>query len=191
LTAKAVNIECCEHFVKQTYRSQCHILGANGRQTLSVPVVKNHGQKMPIRDVRIDYAEHWQQQHWRALTAAYNNSPFFEHYADELRPFYEKKEPFLFDFNYQLLQMLMKWMGLSVPFNFSTEYQKNIDDDFRYSISPKNAANQQNSDFTPLPYYQVFAPKFGFVPHLSVVDLLFNEGNNAQFIIHHSNILKK
>jgi hypothetical protein len=173
----SVFIESREHFVKQTYRSRCHILGANGVQVLSIPVVKNHGTKTLIRDVQIDYAMRWQQQHWRAMTAAYNNSPFFAYYADELHPFYEKQTRFLFDFNYELLQKILAWLGVPVQIFFTETYNKLVDTDFRNAITPKTTSDGQN--FTPQPYYQRFAERFGFVPNLSVVDLLFNEGAEA------------
>jgi hypothetical protein len=176
-TADVVFIESCEYFIKQTYRSRCHILGTNGVQILSVPVVKNHSAKTLIRDVRIDYAMRWQQQHWRAMTAAYNNSPFFAYYADELHPFYEKRMQFLFDFNYELLQKIVKWLGLSVQIFFTDTYNKFVDADFRNTITTK--AMDKEQIFTPQAYYQRFAERFGFVPNLSIADLLFNEGNNA------------
>jgi hypothetical protein len=186
LSAPRIIIEQCEHYTKQTYRSRCHILGAGGVQALSVPVVKNHGHKMPIRDVQIDYAERWQQQHWRALTAAYNNSPFFAHYADDLRPLYERRERFLFDLNCTLLEQIIKWLGLSVTIAYSVDYQRVTHFDYRYSISPKCAATQAGGGFQPQPYYQVFGERFGFTPNLSIVDLLFNEGNEAREILRRS-----
>jgi hypothetical protein len=186
LPAPRATIEQHEHYAKQTYRSRCHILGAGGVQALSVPVVKNHGHKMKIRDVQIDYSERWQQQHWRALTAAYNNSPFFAHYADDLRPLYERRERFLFDLNCTLLEQIIKWLELSVAITYSVDYQRVTTDDYRYSISPKCSAAQAGGGFQPQPYYQVFGERFGFTPNLSIVDLLFNEGNGAMEILRRS-----
>ncbi|GHT10227.1 hypothetical protein AGMMS4956_01240 [Bacteroidia bacterium] len=182
--AQQAQIEACEHFAKQTYRSRCHILAANGVQILSVPIQKMHHQKMLIRDVQIDYSTHWQHQHWRALQAAYNASPFFLHYADDLRPFFEQPTKFLWDFNLQLLQKIMAWIPLSTPIAPTASFQQEAANDFRYTISPKCADNEHAS--TCCCYYQVFASRWGFVPNLSIVDLLFNEGNNAISVLQQS-----
>lgn len=161
--AQTVQIEAHEHFAKQTCHSRCHILGANGILRLTIPIVKNHGSKTPIRSAQIDYSVRWQQQHWRALTAAYGKSPFFAHYADTLRPFYERRERFLFDLNYQLLCRVAGWLGLEAQ------------------MSPTDAYTPASPicEDAPVPYYQRFAERFGFVPNLSAVDLLFNEGGSA------------
>jgi hypothetical protein len=177
--SKCVAIEQWEHFQKQTYRSRCHILSANGVQILSIPVVKNHGSKMPIRDVQIDYSQRWQMQHWRALTAAYNNSPFFVHYADDLRPFYERHMRFLFDFNLAILQKIIAWLGLDVEIILTDVYKKSVKCDFRSIISPKNQHSQHNQHISFPPYYQRFSEQYGYVQNLSIIDLLSNEGNDA------------
>jgi hypothetical protein len=183
IAAQKVYIEQHEHYLKQSYRNRCEILTANGRLTLVIPVERSNGKKMFIRDVQISYAQPWQNSHWRALTVAYNSSPFFEYYCDDLKPFFERNEIFLFDFNTKLTNKILELMGINTPIFFTDEY-KNFDDDFafdhRQNINPKARFYADDKTVSPQKYYQVFAQKFGFVPNLSIVDLLFNEGPNAK-----------
>jgi hypothetical protein len=174
-------MEAHEHYVKQTYRSRCHILAANGVLALTVPVAKTHGAKMPIRDVRIDYSTAWQRQHWRSLTAAYNSSPFFLYYADELEPLFRLRETFLFDLNLRTTQALCDLLEIRTSIGLTERYlpanSGTLNDDYRYRIIPKKSERQPL--FAAAAYYQTFAQKFGFVPNLSILDLLFNEGTEA------------
>lgn len=178
-----VILEQHENFVKQTYRNRCEILTANGVMPLIIPI-KHLGTKIPVRDVKIDYTDNWQRLHWRALVAAYRSSPFFEYYEDDFVPFYEKKIDFLYDYNFQLLQLLIELTGIKTDIVFSESYitEKNPDTDFRMSITPK-ANKPVDSSFFPAPYYQVFNDRSGFAPNLSIFDLLCNEGNNTYSIL--------
>jgi hypothetical protein len=101
-------IEAAENYQKGSFRNRCHIAGPNGMQRLSVPLEKGKHQKTPIREVRISYTEPWQRLHWRAIKTAYGNAPFFEHYETELAVFFEKKYPFLFDLNQEILYFFIK-----------------------------------------------------------------------------------
>lgn len=180
ILADKIFIESFENFTKQTYRSRCDILGANGRLTLSIPIEKVHGEKMSIREVRIDYKTDWQRIHWQSLVSAYNSSPFFMYYADDLFPFYQKKESFLFDFNLKLTQKICELVGIDANrISLTEKFEKDIENDYRQSISPKPSQHKEDAIFYAEPYYQIFAEKFGFIPNLSIVDLLFNEGPEA------------
>jgi hypothetical protein len=173
-------LEQHEHYSKQTYRNRCRIATANGVLALSVPVTKTHGAKMPIRDVRIDYTEQWQHNHWKAIESAYRSSPFFDYYAEDIRPFYERKEPFLFDLNERILHMVLELIGLKITIGYTSTFVAEYPDhDFRYIISPKRPYTMHDPQFKPQIYYQVFAPANGFAANMSILDLLYNEGMNA------------
>ncbi|MDR3189402.1 MAG: WbqC family protein [Prevotellaceae bacterium] len=182
---RQVFIEAHENYLKQTYRTRCEILGANGVQPLVVPVERVHGEKIPIRDVRIDYTQAWQRTHWRSLVAAYSSSPFFMHYADEVEPVFRRRETFLFDLNLNVTRLMCDLTGICPRLLLTDAYQKAADNafDFRLSISPKNSHRQRGSAFVATEYYQVFSKKFGFVPNLSILDLLFNEGPEALAVV--------
>jgi hypothetical protein len=166
-----VAVEQHENYVKQTCRNRCTILTANGIMPLIIPV-QHTAAKIKIRDVRIDYATAWQTVHWRALTAAYRSSPFFEYYIDDLQPFYRQQTPFLFDFNCRLTAKLAELVGFKLQLNLSESYLADYEYDYRKRTT-------QDGGFKIVPYYQVFSNKFDFQPRLSIIDLLCNEGNNA------------
>lgn len=165
-------IEAHEHFVKQSYRNRCEILGANGKQLLSIPLVKQADKEL-ISNKRISYAENWQKQHWRSITSAYQNAPYFEYFEDDFRVFYENKFEFLLDYNTQILITFFKILRLKKEPVFTEHYEQNPSElmDLRHMINTK----YQHFE-SPKPYYQVFADKHGFTPNLSCLDALFNVG---------------
>lgn len=182
------DIEQHEHFIKQTYRNRTIILGANGPVSLIIPVEKGREQKIKIRDLRIAYDEDWQRNHWRTIFSAYNSSPFFEYYADDLEPFFRKKHTFLFDFNLLLTQTLVKALELPTQLLMTEGFEQVPPGtvNMREHFSPKAHRQAADSSFAPQPYTQVFGEKFGFVPDLSILDLLFNEGPSALSILEES-----
>lgn len=183
-----VYIEQHENYIRQTYRNRCVILGSNGPLPLTIPVEHGRSPGVKIRDIRIAWYEKWQMNHWRAIYSAYNNSPFFDYYADDLRPFYEKKREFLFDFNRMLTEKIMDLTGLEKELHL-TEAFETVPGRFanlREVISPKEKATDQGSVSCEIPYTQVFEGKFPFIPQLSILDLLFNAGPETVDILRRS-----
>ncbi len=184
-----VIIEKEENYLKQSYRNRCVILAANGPLTLSVPVVEGPGAKAPMKELGLSYDHHWQRLHWRGIVSAYNNSPFFEYYADDLAPFYhEKRWKYLIDYNTELQSKILELINVKVELDFSKEYCFEGEvapdtDDLRYAIHPKASKNREDEHFTTIPYTQVFHEKFGFVPNLSILDLLMNEGPESGVLL--------
>jgi len=181
--ANTVLLEKCEWYEKQTFRNRCYIAGANGKMALSIPIEKApDGKKILTRDVRVSQHNDWQIQHWRSIESAYNSTPFFEYYKDDLLPFYEKKWNFLWDFNAEIQAKVFELLDLDVSLQDTVVYSPVLEEsicDLRNSIHPKADLNAEK--FTP--YYQVFEQKFDFIPNLSIVDLLFNMGNESQLLI--------
>ena len=184
LKADKVYIEQFENFIKQTYRNRCVILGGNGPIQLIVPVVKGRGAKILIKDLKISYDTDWQRNHWRTIFSAYNSSPFFEYYKDDIWPFFEKKYVFLLDFNMQIHKIICELLEIENIAVLTEDFEKVPEStlNFRESISPKNKKHIAD-DFMPVNYTQVFSDKLGFVPNLSILDLLFNEGPNSFSIL--------
>lgn len=164
LHSERISIEAFETYKKQTYRNHCLIYGPNGKQKLSVPVLKVNGNRTLTKDIRISYFQDWQKIHWRSIETAYNNSPFFLFYRDYFEPFYIKRFDFLLDFNTKLLEVLFIIFRVEKQIDF-TDHFENL------SIDQKNL-------FFPS-YTQVFDVKYGFLPNLSIVDLIFNLGPDA------------
>ncbi len=187
-------IEQHDHFVKQTYRNRCVIATTQGPQTLTVPVEHGEGQKCEMKDVRISDHGNWRHLHWNALLSAYGESPFFEFLADDIRPFLEKKWEWLYDFNWEITETLCGLLDIAPHLERTDRYMTADEisaqnqqsqcqpenrriDDFREAIRPKHPL--PDSDFQPQRYYQVFEQKHGFLPNLSILDLLFNMGNES------------
>jgi hypothetical protein len=180
-----VCIEKHENFQKQSYRNRCYIYGANGIQCLVIPVKKLHGEKTPISAVEIDFTSPWQKIHLKSIQSAYQTSPFYEYYADDFNSLYVEMPELLFDLNQRLLIYILKTLGLNSQIQFTEVFQKTIPEniDFRQSIHPKPRLNKPCENFSPVPYQQVFQERYGFLPNLSILDLLFNEGPNALQIL--------
>ena len=174
-----VTLEACEHYRKGSYRNRCHIAGAQGLLRLSVPLTAGKNAQMPVREVRIAAEQPWQQQHWQSIQSAYGKSPFFEYYADDLRPFYEKKYERLWDWNFALLQCVTELIGADVTYTFSDTYYKVPPPDtldFRGGVHPNPHKALPDPEFEHVPYEQVFTEKHGFLPNLSILDALFCKG---------------
>lgn len=177
LNASTICIDVYEHYQKQSYRNRTKILSANGELALTIPVKKWQDQAN-VKDIEISYAEDWQKQHWRSITSAYKNSPYFDFLEDELRSFYETEYQFLHEYNTEQLKWIVKAFRLKKEIAYSTEYIKtNFDLDLREEIHPKKEiTDKELKALLEKPYYQTFSDKMGFVPNLSVLDLIFNEG---------------
>ncbi len=181
-------LETHDNYVKQTYRNRCVIAGPNGMQALTVPIEKPTFGKSAMRDIRISDHGNWRHLHWNALQSSYERSPFFEYYADDFRPFYEKRIDFLLDFNEGLQHTVLDLLDLHPVLQTTDSYCDSPSEDMidlREVISPKSPW-QDDPLYRPQPYYQVFAHKHGFLPDLSIVDLLFNMGPEARLVLKQS-----
>ena len=197
-----IYIEANDNFTKQTYRNRCVISTTNGIQVLTVPVEHNKtsllypsdkGGKSLMKDIRISNHGNWRHLHWNALTSAYGESPFFEYYEDDIRPFFERKWSFLYDFNMEICTKMCELLDIRPNIQLTSEYIPSDDMrlvgagepkdscivDYREVIRPKHPL--PDNSFSVKPYYQVFERKNGFIPNLSILDLLFNMGNESIF----------
>ena len=184
-------LEVHETFTKQTYRNRCIIATAQGTQALTVPVSPGHDHS--ILKTRISDHGNWRHLHWQAITSAYGDSPFLEYYEDDLRPFFtERRWEFLVDFNEDITRKMCDLIDIHPHLTKTDNYRKSADfidaygedvqvADFRNNIQPKHPA--ADSDFEPRPYYQVFSRRHGFLPNLSILDLLLNMGPESVFYL--------
>jgi len=182
LKAKECVIDIYEYYEKQSYRNRCKILTANKIQTLSVPVC--HQGKRAMKEVKIDYHENWVNVHWRSIRAAYGKAPFFEFYADDFRKVLYKKSVFLADLNAEVLTLCLKFLGIQTPIRYTEKYieTQHLGEykDIRSRIHPKKEQFIEEF-YMPKSYPQVFGNKFE--ANLSILDLLFCEGNNSLAIL--------
>jgi len=174
--AEEVFIEKEENYLKQSYRNRCYILTSHGPQLMTVPVYLGSFHKTHIRDTRIDYSKRWQKVHLGALTSAYNSSPYFLYYFEIIEKIIRARHNFLLDLNTELLVSILKMLKLEIGVSYTSGFMnvEESEDDFRYTIHPK-----KDSSYKAKRYFQVFSSVYGFVPGLSIVDLVFNMGPEA------------
>lgn len=180
-----VYMEQHESFIKQTYRNRCIIATTNGPLALSVPVI-HESKHESVRDILISSHGNWQHQHWNAIQTAYGDSPFLMYYADELRPFFEKQWKYLFDFNTEITEIVCRLIDISPDIRLTEGYVSadrlpSATADYREAINPKQPAD--DPDFEPRRYWQVFEQRYGFMPNLSVLDLLFCCGPESIYFL--------
>jgi len=180
LQAKNCSIEHHEHFIKQSIRNRCEIYGANGELRLTIPKERKGSSKTIISEIKISYKDDWQKLHWNAIKSAYNSSPFFEYYSNELEVFYQEKESNLIIFNNKLQEVILDLLQEENNSTPTVEY-----------LHSGNFTDLRNYDFTledPEKYNQVFMEKHGFIPNLSILDLLFNLGPESLDYLHNLDI---
>jgi hypothetical protein len=176
----SILIEAQESYVKQSYRNRCRIYACDGVLSLTVPVSmpeNSRGISMAV----VDYSKPWLQQHERAIVSAYRTSAFFEYYQDDIFPILESRPAGLLDLNMALTLRLLDLLGIRCSVSLTEEYRQSYGPEFldlRDALHPKKTVPEIFRDRLR-PYYQVFSAKFGFIPGLSAVDLLFNEGPDA------------
>lgn len=175
---ETLRFEQYEHFRKGSYSNRYYVAGPNGKILLSVPLLHARRERMAFRDLKICNRDQWQRLHWRTLTSAYRRSPWFEFYEESLQPMYEKKFDYLMDWNLQAFELVSGWLGRTWEVTFTDQYIKLYDEpdmiDARHDFSPARVKGERK-----LSYHQVFEDRTGFLPEMSVLDLIFCEGKRA------------
>lgn len=168
--SSTIVLEQMEHFPKQTYRNRMEILAANGKLTLSIPM--KHVGKSLMKDAEMSFAENWKAQHWKSIQSAYQASPYFEYYQDELKKIFDFPTHSLQEFNLHALSVIFKILKIELNYQLNTEYQLDTHGvDFRNYFSAKKKISWKWEK-----YYQVFSDKWDFVENLSILDLICNKG---------------
>lgn len=159
-----------ESFPKQTYRNRTAVYGANGRLLLIIPV--KHNGTRTINEIEVSHRDAWEKIHWKSIKTAYQRSPYFEYYEDQLEEIFNFKTNSLFAFNLNALKIIQKILKTDTTYSLSEEYFRNpTEENYREKFSPK-----KEQEFLLAEYYQTFTEKFGFQEDLSIIDLLCNKG---------------
>ena len=178
-----VIIDLGEHYERQSYRTRTSIIGPNGVQDLVVQIARKSGEKMPMRSVGLSYVETWPQQHVHAIRSAYGNTPWFIHFIDEIEAVVLKKYDRLADLQLATIDLGMKWLGLRTEIVVSDNYIEQMDGlaDLRMAFHPKRPLPPEVAAVPPYP--QVFTDRHGFVPRMSIIDLVCNCGPESNRIL--------
>lgn len=185
-----MTVDVGEHYVKRSYRNKCSILSANGVMALTVPLSRSSSDDADLthaamKDLKVSYDDNWRHVHWQSLVSAYNMSPFFEYYEDDIKPLFERKFDYLVDLNAEAMDIVNRLLMMDdVMINVSETYipAQTVELDLRNQITPKTHLD----DFCQKEYYQVFSEKYGFQPNLSILDLLFNLGPESRVVLRDS-----
>lgn len=176
MNADEIEFEMEDNFQKQSYRNRCYIYNSNGKQLLSIPVkhIIKEGRKK-TKDTLVENDFPWQDQHFKSLKSAYRTSPFFDFLEEEIAPIFNKKYKYLQDVNIDTFLFVKDTLQLEQNFKTTTSYQtESGSEDFRIladrKYQPKKIVDR---------YIQTFDDKHGFLPNLSILDLIFMEGPNA------------
>ena len=178
-----LTFDIAEHFEKMTYRNKYVITGANGPIQLSVPLQKGRGQRTAMREVLIDNSSNWTKNHLRTINSVYGRAPYFEHFSPELEGIFEKEHIRLVDFNIETIKWVKRNVGLQYEENTVTQYQAEYEHEADIRKSMKSGKIKGALPDSESLYYQLFQERNGFLPNLSVLDILFSEGPAAKEII--------
>ena len=181
----ATIFEIEDNYQKQTYRNRCYIYGANGKLALNIPVKnKTKEGRKKTKDTLVENDFPWQQQHFKSLQSAYRSSPFFEFFEEDLLAIFNKRYTFLQDLNIDTHLFVTDALQIEQQFTKTTSYQLNSEStDFRpLAIAKKGIEIEMDS------YIQMFDDKYGFIPNLSILDLLFMEGPNTVSFLEKINV---
>lgn len=175
-----VLLDYAEHFRKMSFRNRYLIAGPDGVVTLSVPVAEGRQQRRSMGSVRTDARDKWQIRQWRTLQSTYNRSPYFEFYAHQLEPLFSRPYELLVDFNRDSIEIVAQLLGLRPEIRTVTEYTP-VPADGVLDLRNEFLCKAYEAKLEPTkPYHQVFSDRTGFLPNLSILDLLFNEGPAAR-----------
>ena len=178
--AETIILEAQENYQKGSYRNRCHIIGANGLQRLSLPLIKGKNNQTNIREVELSDHQDWTRQHWQSIRSAYGNAPFFFYYEDELEAAFRNPQQYLWEFNLQLVRVLQWDKAIQETATYTSISPPGVRD-IRSLYSPKQFTAEQQLDWPP--YAQVFRERHGFVGNLSILDLLFCLGPQANLYL--------
>ena len=178
--AQEVLWDASEHFQKMTFRNRYYIAGATRKQMLSIPIAEGRNNRRPMRDIAISYHEDWRKQHWRTLFSAYNRSPFFSYYAPTLEVLFRKQHRLLSEFSLESYYWCCQQLRIQPEDRIVEVYRKDYPES---AADLRNLRPQDATEVASLRYQQVFQERHGFIPNLSVLDLLCAEGPGAGLLL--------
>jgi hypothetical protein len=173
---KVVFFDNMHPYSKMSFKNRCIIATAQGPLTLSIPIIGGRDQKLPLKDIQIDYQNAWYQQHFKALVSNYKRSPFFEYYEEGLQNLLFSQEQYLADY----LLLCNEWIKKQLKANWENNILEIKIENREFDKWKPNNYNQIDH---PILYQQVFDEKIGFLPNLSILDLLFCCGGKQASVL--------
>lgn len=190
-------------YEKKNWQNRNYIRTSSGATLLTIPTKSNFDST--INEVKIDNTKNWSLKHKRSILTNYSRSKYFDEHRTFIEKVYEKNFDLLIDINIEIISYIMKKLGIKTKTVFSSELQvsgngsdKVLDickevgcdiyisgttwakDNLRIEDFIKNDIKVRFENFQHPVYKQCYYP---FIPIMSSIDLLFNEGKNSQEIL--------
>ncbi|MEY4747482.1 MAG: hypothetical protein RLZZ416_531 [Candidatus Parcubacteria bacterium] len=199
-------------YLKKDWNNRNKIKTSQGPLWLTVPVLTTGHREKPIREIEINNAVNWRAKHWRSIYLNYHRAPYFERYADYFEGLYRRDWVHLSALNEHMLTWLLRELGIAVKFHKASEFAfKGQKSDLVLDMCRQLGANTyvfgalgtqyaDEADFNKAGInilfqdykHPVYPQLHGdFVPHMSVIDLLFNCGGASREILMSGNITKQ
>lgn len=179
---------------------------SEGSTWMTIPVKAKHDSS--VKDTQIDNSQGWTSKHKKSIMINYSKSSFLRNYVNFFDVLYEKKFDYLIDINVEIIRYLMNELNIKTKTIFSSELHvegkgsdrilnicKSLNADL-YISGPfgktylnmdnfkNNSIDVEFQNFIHPVYKQCYNP---FIPNMSIIDLLFNEGINSKNILKASN----
>ncbi len=144
------------------------IADVNGPLRLTVPTAKpQSATSARWSDIKVSAHGGWADVHRTALESAYGRTPYFEYYAPRFLPLLVAVDQPITELNTALDAEIRRILMLPAP-EITREITDVYDERFAYPT---------------VPYYQVRADRLGFIPGLSILDLIFNMGPESPLVL--------
>ena len=117
------------------------------------------------------------KKHIQTIQTNYGNSPFFIHYFKEISEIILKKRKFLFDLNQEILYFFLNELDIKKEIKYTENYQEKLPEKF---IDLRNFESNKSLKFR---YNQTFINQNNINSNISIIDLLFNLGNESKNFI--------
>ncbi len=196
----------------KSFSNRNSIKSSQGKLLLTVPVLDKGYRDKKFSEIAINNALPWKRKHWRAIESNYSGAPYCKTYLDFFEDVYKKDWEYLADLSLYMLNWFMETLGIAVPIERAQSYSfqgRGSDlvldmcvqlgaDVYIFGEKGKDYANAQSFQHAGVrPVFQsyrhpMYRQQFGpFASHLSVIDLLFNEGPGSFEILMSNNVSRE
>jgi hypothetical protein len=172
-----------DRYERQSFFNRTSILLVNKVHTLSVPI-QGSRPRISLREVRIDSEQKWVNNHLRGIQSGYGKAPFFEYFFPYIEEALSRQETQLWTLNLELLTICLKLLRWPVKLTLVENEGLPADViDLRGQILP-SGSYLDRPFYQEVRYGQIFGPNF--VSNLSILDLLFCLGGEADSLLANS-----
>ncbi len=192
-------------FERRSWQQRNRIKSSGGSLMLTVPVINKGLRDQRIADVKINLSSNFVRKHVSAINLAYSKAPFYQQYAPEIFSVLEQNSGQLCDLTVPLILKIKDMLGINCEYIKSSSMDvTGKRADLLADICEKLSANTYISPPGASGYidksnafeeknirvlYNMYEhpeyrqPHGEFRSHLSIIDLLFNEGPDSLAII--------